>query len=134
MSERIFTVNEVIDDLSRLCDSQVLVRCVIHLEHENNCILHIPKAERRDDLEPGGPPMPTLIGSRYYGSSLWLETNARYLPPTALTGDHLAAFVGRQVLVTAVVNCAAHGHFDLWAAGVMLTQVSRVRKRDLPTG
>ena len=119
------SVNEAIEQLEDLASTNVEIYGVLSLEFEGTCLIHIPKNEHRpDELRE------SAIGNcLMYGSSIWVEFRLKKRGGpregvSSLDGQHIVA---RGRLKGPEARLGGCGHFSMWPAELMITNIKHYR-------
>lgn len=107
---RPLSINEALDRLDELADTDICVRGILCFAFENRCLVHLPYAERR-----GG-----------YSSSIWIEVGAGALQFDRRVCESLG---GKRVIVEGTLirpdPIFGGGHMGLWPAEIVARTLRR---------
>ncbi|MGV7185319.1 hypothetical protein [Xanthomonas axonopodis] len=111
------SVNEALDQLTRLDGDTVAIHGILHFEFEHVAIWHYPKAERRDN-EPFGQA----------SSSIWLRTGSGSLQ---LNDRGLEELDGHRVSVLGTLHAPdprfnGCGHMSGTPAEILVSSIDRL--------
>ncbi|XZE35644.1 hypothetical protein SH501x_001146 [Pirellulaceae bacterium SH501] len=110
------SVNTAIERLTELNGSEVEIVDELSLEFEDNCISHLPRAERLLDSDLGS-----------YDSSIWTRFD---LETIGQREQGLMQFDGRRVVLQGTLygpepGYEGCGHFCLWPAGIVVRAIAK---------